>query len=68
MADLVPTDVATAVTMVESGATYRSVGRILGVSVFVVHRNVQRFRLEMRKFTLTRNPTRPNPNYGRVSG
>ena len=44
MSDLPATEVARAVTMLEEGHTYRSVSRTLGVSVSVVHRNVQRYR------------------------
>lgn len=44
MSDLPATAVARAVTMIEEGHTYRSVSQALGVSVSVVHRNVQRYR------------------------
>lgn len=44
MSDLPATEVARAVTMIEEGHTYRSVSRTLGVSVSVIHRNVQRYR------------------------
>lgn len=44
MSDLPATSVARAVTMIEEGHTYRSVGRALGVSTSVVHRVVRRYR------------------------
>lgn len=44
MSDLPATEVARAITMIEAGHTYRSVSIVLGVSVSVVYRNVQRYR------------------------
>lgn len=44
MSDLLATEVSGAVTMIEEGYTYRSVSSALGVSIFVIYRNVKRYR------------------------
>jgi len=44
MSDLVPTDIAKAVVMIEHGRTYRDVARIFGKSQSTIHRSVSRWR------------------------